>query len=151
MCARKSLRGKVRSGCFCYCAAHGLVVTAQNPKGPRGPCRCPVPPKCKQPLVLLVHAYQLSCCCCSLAQSCPTLCSHTDCSTPGLPVHHQLLGFTQTHVHWVSDAILCCPLLLPPSIFPRSGSFQMSQFFTSGGQSIGVSASASVLPVNIQD
>ena len=47
--------------------------------------------------------------------------------------------------------ILCCPLLLPPSIFPASGSFQMSQFFTSGGQSIGVSASASVLPMNIQN
>ena len=47
--------------------------------------------------------------------------------------------------------ILCCPLLLPPSIFPASGSFPVSQFFTSGGQSIGVSASASVLPMNIQD
>ena len=47
--------------------------------------------------------------------------------------------------------ILCHPLLLPPSIFPASVSFQMSQFFTSGGQSIGVSASASVLPMNIQD
>ena len=47
--------------------------------------------------------------------------------------------------------ILCHPLLLLPSIFPASGSFPMSQFFTSGGQSIGVSASASVLPMNIQD
>ena len=47
--------------------------------------------------------------------------------------------------------ILCCPLLLLPSIFPSIRSFQMSQFFTSGGQSIGVSASTSVLPVNIQD
>ncbi|XDC69973.1 hypothetical protein R6Z07F_001146 [Ovis aries] len=45
--------------------------------------------------------------------------------------------------------ILCQPLLLLPSIFPASGSFLMSQFFTSGGQSIG--ASASVLPMNIQD
>ena len=44
--------------------------------------------------------------------------------------------------------ILCHPLLLLPSIFPASGSFPMSQFFTSGGQSIGVSASASVLPMN---
>ena len=42
---------------------------------------------------------------------------------------------------------LCRPLLLPPSIFPTSGSFQMSQFFASGGRSIGVSASASVLPI----
>ena len=47
--------------------------------------------------------------------------------------------------------ILCRPLLLLPSIFPASGSFQMSQLFASGGQSIGASASASVLPMNIQD
>ena len=47
--------------------------------------------------------------------------------------------------------ILCHPLLLPPSSFPASGSFLMSQFFTSGGQSIGVSDSASVLQMNIQD
>ena len=47
--------------------------------------------------------------------------------------------------------ILCHPLLLPPSIFPSIRVFPMSQFFTSGGQSIGASASASVLPMNIQD
>ena len=47
--------------------------------------------------------------------------------------------------------IRCCPLLLPPSVISTSGSFQMSQFFTSGGQTIGVSASTSVLPMNIQD
>ena len=47
--------------------------------------------------------------------------------------------------------ILCRPLLLLPSIFPASGSFQMSKLFASGGQSIGVSASTSVLPVNTQD
>ena len=47
--------------------------------------------------------------------------------------------------------VLCHPLLLPPSVFPASGSFPVSLFFTSGGQSIEVSASASVLPVNIQD
>ena len=44
-----------------------------------------------------------------------------DCSTPGLPVHHQFLQFAQTHVHWVSNAIhliLCRPLLFPPSVFP---------------------------------
>ena len=47
--------------------------------------------------------------------------------------------------------ILCHPLLLLLSIFPRSGSFPMSQFFASGGQSVGASASAPVLPINIQD
>ena len=41
-----------------------------------------------------------------------------DYSMPGLPIHHQLPEFTQTHAHWVSDVILCRPLLLPPSVFP---------------------------------
>ena len=50
-----------------------------------------------------------------------------------------------------SNHLILCHPLLPPSIFPASGSFPVSLFFTSGGQSIGVSASASVLPVNIQD
>ena len=72
------------------------------------------------------------------------------CSMPGFPVHHQLPEFTQNHVHWVHDTIQTShppstPLLLP-SIFPISGSFPMCQFFTSGGQSIGILASASVLP-----
>ena len=92
----------------------------------------------------------------SVAQSCPALCSPMDCSTPGLPVHHQILEFTQTPVHWVSDAIQPSHPLSsssPPDFnsFPESGSFQMSQFFASAGQSIGVSASTSVLPMNIQD
>ena len=60
----------------------------------------------------------------SVTQSCSTLCDPMNHSTPGLPVHHQLLEFTQTHVHQVGDIpsnhlILRCPLLLLPSIFPR--------------------------------
>ena len=51
----------------------------------------------------------------SVAQSCPTLCDPMNCSMPGLPVHHQLLEFTQTHVHWVSDAIQPSHPLLSPS------------------------------------
>ena len=53
----------------------------------------------------------LCCCHCSVTQLCPTLCVPIDCSTPGLPVHHQLLEPTQTHVHQVSVAIQpSCPL-----------------------------------------
>ena len=51
----------------------------------------------------------------SVTQSCPTLCDPMDCSTPGLSVHHQLLEFTQTHVHWVSDAIQPSHPLSSPS------------------------------------
>ena len=134
----------------------------------------------------------------SVAQSFPTLCNPMDCSTPGLPVHHHLLEFAQTHVHWVSSvqfssAAQSCPTLcnpmnrsmpgfpvhyqLPkstqthvnlvddaiqpshpvipfssrPQSFPASGSFPMSQLFSSGGQSIGVSALTSVPPMNTQD
>ena len=157
----------------------------------------------------------------SVAQLYLTLCNSMDCSMPGFPVHHQLPEFTQTHVHWVDDAIQPShPLLSPilPSIFPSirvfsnesvlhfnsvqfscsvmseslwphelqharppcpsptpevypnspaisssvvlfsscpqslpaSGPFAMSQLFTWGGQSIGVSASPSVLPVDNQ-
>ena len=80
----------------------------------------------------------------SSVQSCPTLCDPMNCSTPGLPVHHQLPQFTQTHVHRVSDAIphliLCRPLLLLSPIPPSIRVFSMSQTFTWGGQSTGISA-----------
>ena len=51
----------------------------------------------------------------SVTQLCPTLCNPMDCSTPGLPVHHQLPKFTQTHVHWISDAIQPSHPLSSPS------------------------------------
>ena len=51
----------------------------------------------------------------SVFQSCPTLCDPMDCSMPGSPVHHQLPEFTQTHVHWVSDAIQPSHPLSSPS------------------------------------
>ena len=86
---------------------------------------------------------------------CPTLCDPMDCSIPGFPVHHQLPEFAQTHVYWVVDAIQPPHPLSPFSSClqscPASESFPMSQLFTSGGQSIGASASASGLPMNIQD
>ena len=99
------------------------------------------------------HSVQFS----SVSQSCPTLCDPMNCSTPGLPVHHQVREFTQTHVHRVSDTIQpaisssVVPFSSCPQSLPASGSFPMSQLFAWGGQSIGVSASASVLPMNTQD
>ena len=98
--------------------------------------------------VIPTHGIQFSC-------SVMSLCDPMDFSTSVFPLHHQFPELTQTHVHQVSDAIqsshpLLSPLL-PPSIFPSIRVFSMSWFFTSGGQSIGNSASASGLPMNIQD
>ena len=59
-------------------------------------------------------------------------CNYMDCSMPGLPVHHQLPEFTQTHLNWIGDAIqpliLCRPLLLLPSIFPSTRVFSSESF-----------------------
>ena len=88
----------------------------------------------------------------SVAQSCPTLCDPMNRSRPGLPVHHQLPEFTQTHLHWVSDAIQ--PSVFPfsscPQSLPASESFPRSQLFTWGGQSTRVSALASFFPKKSQ-
>ena len=90
----------------------------------------------------------------SVAQLCPTLGDPMNHSTPGLHVHHQFPDFTQTHVHRVGDAIQLSYPVIPfsscPQSLPASGSFPMSQLFPWGGQSIGVSASASFLPKNTQ-
>ena len=96
----------------------------------------------------LISSFQFS----SVTQSCLTLCDPKDWRTPGFPVRHQLPELVQTHVHRVGDAISSSvvPFSSCFQSFPTSGSFPMSQFFTSGDQSIRVSASASVLPMNIQ-
>ena len=90
----------------------------------------------------------------SVTQSCSTLCNPMDYSMPDFPVHHQLLEFTQTHVHLVGDAIqpshpLSSPFSSCLQSFSASGSFPVSRLFTSGSQSIG--ALASILPMNIKD
>ena len=91
----------------------------------------------------------------SVAQSCLTLCDPMDCSTLGLPVRHQLLELAQTHVHPVGDASQPSHPLSSPSPpafnLAQHQSLQMSQFFTSGSQSIGASASTSVHTMNTQD
>ena len=87
--------------------------------------------------------------------------SRVDSVTPRTAAHQASLSITNSQgllklmsiesVMPFNNIILCHPLLLCLQSFPASGSFQMSQFFTSGGQSIGTSALASVLPMNIQD
>ena len=90
-----------------------------------------------------------------VSQSCPTLCNPMDCSMPGLPVPYHLLELAQTHVHWVgmpsNHLFLCRPLLLLPSIFPSNRVFSNEAVFHIRWPKSKFSASASVLPMNIQD
>ena len=102
-------------------------------------------------MMVYVNSVQFS----SVTQACLTLCDPMDCSTPGIPVHHQLLEFTQTHVLWVGDAIQPShPLLSPsPPAFNLSQHQGLFKWVSSLHQvaKAEVSASASVLPMNIQD
>ena len=85
--------------------------------------------------------------CCSVAQLCPTLGDPMDHSAPGFSVLHCLLEFAPTHVH---PSHPLAPFSSCSPSFPASRSFPVSWLFTSDGQSTGASASASVLPMNIQ-
>ena len=91
----------------------------------------------------------------SVTHSCPTLCEPMDCSMQAslsITNSRSLLRLMSIELVMPSNhLILCCLLPFHPQSFPASGSFQISQFFSSRGQSIGASASASVLPMNIQD
>ena len=94
--------------------------------------------------------------CCSVTQSCPTLCHPMDCSTPGLPVHHQLPELSQTHVPQVGDAIQPSYPLSPPSpsafnLSQHQGLFPWVSSSHQVAKVLEVSSSASVLPVNTQD
>ena len=94
--------------------------------------------------------------CGSVTKFCLTLCDRMDCSTPGFPVLHRLpeaYSNSCPSSRWCHQTIAssATPFSSCLQPFPVAGSFQMSQFFSSGGQSIGASASASVLPMNIQD
>ena len=113
----------------------------------------------KSPLLHVFYYYEIPVLCVSVqfssvTQSCLTLCNPMDCSTPGFPVHSQV-----PCSNWCPSSWWCHPTMSSSVIpfssclqsFPASGSFPMNQFFASGGQSIGVSASVSVLPMNIQD
>ena len=105
---------------------------------------------CLLPSYIVIEC--ISCCCCSAAKSCLMLCNPMNYSMPGFPVLHYLPELAQTQCplsRWchptISSSVI--PFSCPQS-FPASRSFPMSQLFASGGRSIGVSASASVLPMN---
>ena len=90
----------------------------------------------------------------SVAQLCPILCDPMNHSTPGLSITNSWSSLKLMSIKSVmsfSHLIFCRPLLLLPPIPPASESFPMSQLFEWSGQSIGVSASASVLPMNTQN
>ena len=76
-----------------------------------------------------------------------------DCNMPGFLILHYLPELALTHVHWVNDLTISSsviPFSSWPHSFPASGSFPVSWLFTSGGQNVGASALASILPMNIQ-
>ena len=94
-------------------------------------------------------------CCCSVAKLCLTVRDPMDCSTPGFFVHHYLPVCSNSCPlsQWCHPTIssFVAPFSSCPQFFPASGSLPVSQHFASGGRSIGASASALVLPLNIQD
>ena len=95
------------------------------------------------------------CCCCSITKSCPIICDPMHCCMPGFPVLHCFLEFAQIcpSSRWCHPTISSSvtPFSSRLQSFPASESFQISQFFPSGGQSIGVLAATSVFPMNIKD
>ena len=86
----------------------------------------------------------------SVTQSCLTLCDPMDCNMPGFSVHHQILSLLKLKSIESEMPYSVIPFSSCLHSLPASGSFRMSQFFTSGDQSIGVSAPASVFPMNFQ-
>ena len=90
----------------------------------------------------------------SVTQLCLTLCDPTDCSMPGslsITTSRSLLKLMSIELVMPSNLLILCHPLIMPSIFSSSRTNPVSQFFTSGGQRVGVSASGSVLPMNIQN
>ena len=90
----------------------------------------------------------------SVTQLFPTLCNPMDCSTAGLPVHHHswsLLKLMSIELVMPSSHVILCHPLLLPSIFPSISVFSNESVLSSGGHSIGASASASVLPKRFQE
>ena len=106
-------------------------------------------------LVIWFQISQVHCCCCSVAQSCPTLCNPMGCSMPGFPVlspSHGVCSNSCPLSWWCHPTVSTSVTLFSycPQNFPAPGAFPMSRLFPSDGQSIDASSLASVLPVIVQ-
>ena len=105
-------------------------------------------------IVFLLYGYDNLLVVLQLLNHAKSWCNTMNYSTPEIPVLHYLPELTQTHIHWVSDAIQpshsVTTFFSCSQSFPLSGSFSVSQIFTSGSQSVRASVSASGLPMNIQ-
>ena len=157
MCEALGGRSSESQGCRYFALAHSTSIhspgsplslrlwLSEEPEAGRGKY-CLVETSCNDNHTTCSVQFSL------VAQSCLTFCDPIDCSTPGLPVHY-LPELAQTHVHGVGEADPTISSSVVPfsclQSFPASGSFPMSQLFTSGSQGTGVSASASVLPMDI--
>ena len=97
------------------------------------------------------HLLTIGSCCCSVTKSCLTLCDPMDCSMPHFPVLHHLPELAQSIESVMPSTVSSSATLFSSYLqsLAASGSFPISQLLASCGQSIGASASASVLPVNI--
>ena len=107
-------------------------------------------------LIISFSLREMKWCCCLVSQLCPTLCNPMNCSMPSFPSLSFTISWSLLKLMSIESMmppnhlILCHLLLLLPSVFPSIKVFS-NEFFTSGGQRIGASASASVFPKNIQD
>ena len=130
---------------FLICYDFITLVTPNESFLNMSKCRCALETK-----LLLIYFHRIV-----VAQLCPTICNTMDCRMQGFLVFNHLPELAQTHIHWLGNSTQPSYTVIPFSTclqsFPTSGSFLMSQLFTSGGQSIGPSSSTSALPINIKD
>ena len=157
----RTVKGRREGGCWAFLVVSGKESACRCRRRGLDPWAGKIPWRRKwQPTLVFLPGkshgqrslvgYSPCCCVQSLSHATPWTVAHQD--SLSLTVSQSLLKLMSIESAMPSNhLILCHPLLLLPSIFRASGSLPLSQLFTSGGQSLGASASASVFPMNIQD
>ena len=141
--------------CVCVCGAAVFVCVCVFIKHFRSCVSFKITIIFDLPCIYFYLCQVLEISCCSVAWSCPTLCDPMDCCTSGFLILHHLPEFAQTHILCADDGIQCPHALLLPSspafsLSQHQGVFQRVSSSHLGIQSIGTSASPSVLPMNIE-